>query len=132
MKSMKKLKLFSIIVLIAIVGTACGAGAPAATQPPAATQAPGATEAPAATQAPGATEPAATELSAGNLPEVAREDTANLAWSIFSPICGSNPWAVTGYTHQEGNVFLWEPLSYYGIFSSKEIPWLADSMEYND
>jgi ABC-type transport system substrate-binding protein len=23
-------------------------------------------------------------------------------------------------------------LSYYGIFSSKEIPWLADSMEYND
>jgi ABC-type transport system substrate-binding protein len=26
---------------------------------------------------------------------------------------------------------LWEPLAYYGIFASKEIPWLADSMEYN-
>ena len=36
-----------------------------------------------------------------------------------------------GYTHQEGNVFLWEALAYYGIFSSTEIPWLADSMDYN-
>ena len=29
-------------------------------------------------------------------------------------------------------MFLWEALAYYGIFSSTEIPWLADSMEYND
>jgi ABC-type transport system substrate-binding protein len=28
-------------------------------------------------------------------------------------------------------VFLWEALEYYGIFASKEIPWLADSMDYN-
>ena len=119
---MNKLKLLSMIVLIAIVGTACGAGAPAATQPPAATQAPGAATEP----------PAATALSVSDLPEVAREDTVNLGWSITSPIGVTNPWAVPGYTHQEGNVFLWEALEYYGIFSSEEIPWLADSMEYND
>ena len=105
---MNKLKLFSIIALIAIVLAACG-GAPAATEAPAATGAP-----------------------AVNLPEVAREDTVILGWSISSPIGVTNPWAVPGYTHQEGNVFLWEALSYYGIFSSEEIPWLADSMEYND
>jgi ABC-type transport system substrate-binding protein len=122
---MNKLKFLSLIVFIAIVATACGT--PAATQPPAATEAPGATQPPAATEAPGATEP-----PSGNLPEVAREDTVILGWSITSPIGVTNPWAVPGYTHQEGNVFLWEALSYYGIFSSEEIPWLADSMEYND
>src|SRR6185503_3529473 len=73
---------------------------------------------------------AATGISAGELPEVAREDTVVLGWSISSPIGVTNPWAVPGYTHQEGNVFLWEALAYYGIFSSKSIPWLADSMEY--
>ena len=53
-----------------------------------------------------------------------------LGWSITSPIGVTNPWAVPGYTHQEGNAFMWEPLSYFGIFADKEIPWLADSMEY--
>jgi len=115
---MKKLKLLSILMLVAIVASACGGKA--------ATQAPGATEGPAATQVPGAT-----EAPAANLPEVAREDTVILGWSISSPIGVTNPWAVPGYTHQEGNVFLWEALAYYGIFASKEIPWLADSMEYN-
>ena len=128
-------------MLIAIVASACGSPAateaPGATEAPAATEAPGATEAPAATEAPGATEaPAATQAPAGtaavDLPEVAREDTVILGWSISSPIGVTNPWAVPGYTHQEGNVFLWEALAYYGIFSSTEIPWLADSMEYND
>ncbi|MEP6895960.1 MAG: ABC transporter substrate-binding protein, partial [Chloroflexota bacterium] len=66
-----------------------------------------------------------------SLPDVAREDTVVLGWSISSPIGVTSPWAVPGYTHQEGNVFLWEALSYYGIFASKEIPWLADSMDYN-
>jgi len=100
---------------------ACGTPAPAATEAPAA---PAATEAPAA--------PAATEAPAAPaLPDVPREQTVNLGWSISSPIGVTNPWAVPGYTHQEGNVFLWEALAYYGIFSSEEIPWLADSMEYN-
>ena len=119
---MNKLKLFSIIALIAIVLAACG-GAPAATQVPA-------TEAPGATEAPVTAAPAGTAVA--DLAEVAREDTVNLGWSIASPIGVTNPWAVPGYTHQEGNVFLWEALAYYGIFSSTEIPWLADSMEYND
>jgi len=118
---MKKFKLLSMVVLIAILLAACG-GAPAATQPPAATEAPGATEAPAATAAPVGT--AATDLA-----EVAREDTVYLGWSVNDPIGTTNPWA-TGYTHQAGNVFMWEPLMYFAIFADKEIPWLADSMEY--
>src|SRR6266498_4387984 len=115
---MKKFKLLSMLMLVAIV--AAPTAAPATEPPAAATSAPTATEAPAATQAP-----------AGNLPDVAREDTVILGWSISSPIGVTNPWAVPGYTHQEGNVFLWEALEYYGIFANQEIPWLADSMEYN-
>jgi peptide/nickel transport system substrate-binding protein len=114
---MNKFKIFSMIALVAIVLAACG---PAATEPSApATEAPEATTAPEATAAP------------EGLPDVAREDTVVLGWSISSPIGVTSPWAVPGYTHQEGNVFLWEALAYYGIFSSTEIPWLADSMEYN-
>jgi len=64
------------------------------------------------------------------LPELPRNQQLILGWSISSPIGVTNPWAVPGYTHQEGNVFMWEPLMYYGIFASKYIPWLATSMEY--
>ena len=115
---MNKFKLLSMVVLIAVLLAACAPAAPAATQAPAATEGP-------TTQAPAGT-------AAVDLAEVAREDTVILGWSISSPIGVTNPWAVPGYTHQEGNVFLWEALAYYGIFSSTEIPWLADSMEYND
>ncbi len=114
---MNKFKMFNILVLVAMLLAACGSPAPVATEAPKATEAPAA--------------PAATEVPAVSLPPVAREDTVNLGWSISSPIGVTSPWAVPGYTHQEGNVFLWEALSYYGIFNSKEIPWLADSMEYN-
>jgi len=118
---MKKFKLLSMVVLIAILVAACAPAAPAATQAPA-TEAPGATEAPAATAAPAGT-------AASDLAEVAREDTVYLGWSVNDPIGTTNPWA-TGYTHQAGNVFMWEPLMYFAIFADKEIPWLADSMEY--
>jgi len=121
--AMNKFKLFNIVVLIAMLLAACGS--PAATEAPAA-----ATQAPAATEAPAA--PAATEAPAAPaLPDVPRNATVNLGWSISSPIGVTSPWAVPGYTHQEGNVFLWEALAYYGIFAGKEIPWLADSMDYN-
>src|SRR4051794_27015457 len=83
--------------------------------------------APAAVQAGGA----ATEIPpATPLPDVPRNQTLILGWSIASPIGVTNPWAVPGYTHQEGNVLMWEPLMYFGIFADKYIPWLADSMEY--
>jgi ABC-type transport system substrate-binding protein len=101
------------------------APAPEATEPPA----PEATEPP----APEATEPPvveATEAPAAELTEVPREQTLVLGWSISSPIGVTNPWAVPGYTHQEANNFLWEPLYWFGIFADKEIPWLAESMEY--
>jgi peptide/nickel transport system substrate-binding protein len=116
---MNKFKLLSMVVLIAILLAACSPAGPAATQAPAATEVSGTTVVPVGT-------------AAVDLPKVAREDTVILGWSIASPIGVTNPWAVPGYTHQEGNVFLWEALAYYGIFSSTEIPWLADSMEYND
>ncbi len=79
--------------------------------------------APTATAAPEA-------LSVGPLRNIPRDRTLVLGWGIGSPIGVTNPWAVPGYTHQEGNTLLWEGLSYYAIFTDKEIPWLADSMEY--
>lgn len=66
------------------------------------------------------------------LPDLPRNQELILGWSIASPIGVTNPWAVPGYTHQEGNVLMWEPLMYFGIFSDQYIPWLADSMEYTD
>jgi ABC-type transport system substrate-binding protein len=118
---MLRTRLFSIFAVVILLAVACAQ--------------PQATTAPVATATPG-TEPVAegtatqAALTIGNLPDVPRNQQVVLGWSISSPIGVTNPWAVPGYTHQEGNVFLWEPLAYYGIFSSTEIPWLADSMEY--
>ncbi len=69
--------------------------------------------------------------SAQTLKDVPRNRTLVLGWSISSPIGVTNPWAVPGYTHQEGNNFMWEPLYYFAIFADKEIPWLAESMKYS-
>lgn len=66
------------------------------------------------------------------LPDLPRNQQLVLGWSISSPIGVTNPWAVPGYTHQEGNVLMWEPLMYFGIFADKYIPWLATSMEYTN
>jgi len=73
---------------------------------------------------------APTEIAPAKLPDVPRKQTLILGWSIKSPIGVTNAWNVPGYTHQEGNGFMWEPLMYYGIFADKYIPWLATSMEY--
>src|SRR5260221_9022782 len=73
---------------------------------------------------------AAEIVPAAPLPDVPRNQTLILGWSITSPIGVTNPWALPGYTHQEGNGFMWEPLMYFGIFADKFIPWLATSMEY--
>jgi peptide/nickel transport system substrate-binding protein len=131
-----------VLALLIVVLTACG-GVPAA--PPAAalvTQmptsvapaAPVATTAPVVPPAAISTTPAATAppaaRSAGRLPDVPRNHTLVLGWGAQSPIGVTNPWAAPGYTHQEGNNLLWEGLSYYAIFADKEIPWLADRMEY--
>jgi len=64
------------------------------------------------------------------LPDLPRNQTLVLANGITSPVGVTNPWVVPGYTHQEGNAFMWEPLMYYGIYADKYIPWLAQSMEY--
>jgi peptide/nickel transport system substrate-binding protein len=71
-----------------------------------------------------------TNVVAQAVAEVPRNQTLILGWSISSPIGTTNPWAIPGYTHQEGNALMWEPLMYFGIFADQEIPWLADSMEY--
>ncbi|WP_421761014.1 ABC transporter substrate-binding protein [Devosia sp.] len=72
------------------------------------------------------------EIAPETLSEVPRNQTVVLGWGVAasSPIGVTNPWAIPGYTHQEGNVFMWEPLMYFGIFKGEFIPWLADSMEY--
>jgi len=75
-------------------------------------------------------ETAAEIVPATPLAELAREQQLILGWAITSPIGVTNPWAVPGYTHQEGNVLMWEPLMYFGIFTDDYIPWLASSMEY--
>lgn len=68
------------------------------------------------------------------LAEVPRNQTVVLGWGVAlsSPIGVTNPWALPGYTHQEGNAFMWEPLMYFAIFKGEYVPWLADSMEYTD
>jgi peptide/nickel transport system substrate-binding protein len=66
------------------------------------------------------------------LPDLPRNQTLVLANGITSPVGVTNPWAVPGYTHQEGNAFMFEPLMYYGIYADKYIPWLAQSMDYTD
>ena len=68
--------------------------------------------------------------TAQDIPEVPREQSLHLGWSLNAPIGTTNPWSLPGYTHQQGEVLLWEPLSYFGIFTDEEHPWLADSMEY--
>lgn len=67
--------------------------------------------------------------SATPVPGVPRNQTLVLGSLLQGGIGITNPLA-GGYTHAEGNNLLWEGLSYYAIFSKKEIPWLAESMEY--
>ncbi len=104
--------------------------APATVAAAATTAAPAATTAAAATSAASAT-PEPQPISAGPLKDVPRNHTVIFGHGVASPIGVTNPWATTGYTHQEGNAMMWEGLSYFGIFADKEIPWLAESMTYN-
>lgn len=117
-----KRNLFFLFVILMLVVAACGT--------PKADEAP----APAPEESAPAPEEAAPapEEATGELADVAREDTLVAGWSISSPIGVTNPWAVPGYTHQEGNGFMWEGLSYFRIFADVEAPWLAESMVYND
>jgi peptide/nickel transport system substrate-binding protein len=76
---------------------------------------------------------AAVEIApADGLADIPRNQTLILGWSTAAPVGVTNPWSVLGYTHQEGNQFMWEPLMYFGIFKGKGeyVPWLAESMEY--
>src|SRR5690242_13343747 len=64
------------------------------------------------------------------LPDLPRNQTVVLGWGVAggSSVGNTNPWALPGYTHQEGNNLMWEPLMYFAIFKNAYIPWLADSM----
>ena len=142
---MSKLKVFNILAVAAFILAACAAPATptaAPTSVPANTAAPADTAAPANTAAPaaatdtpaaaGATEAptAVPTADLSKLPVVPRNQTVNLGWSLGVPIGTTNPWAA-GNSTQQGQQFMFEPLAYYGIFASKTIPWLADSMTYN-
>ncbi|MGK9230347.1 ABC transporter substrate-binding protein [Inquilinus limosus] len=69
----------------------------------------------------------------GPLPDVPRNQTLILGWGVAggTSVGTTNPWVLPGYTHQEGNNLLFEPLMYFAIFKGEFIPWLADSMEYS-
>ncbi|WDR06181.1 ABC transporter substrate-binding protein [Devosia rhodophyticola] len=78
---------------------------------------------------------AATEIvPSAPLPVVPRNQTLALGWGVAggSSVGTTNPWALPGYTHQEGNNLMWEPLMYFAIYKGEFVPWLADSMEYTD
>jgi hypothetical protein len=111
-----KRPLFRMVLAVAMIVLAACGGVSAA--PPATalvTQVP-ATAAPAApavaTATITSTMPAATlmpeALSAGPLHDVPRSRTLVLSWGTDSPVGVTNPWAVPGYTHQEGNNLLWD------------------------
>jgi ABC-type transport system substrate-binding protein len=133
---MKHIKFLSVLIILLVALAGCAASAP----PPAApaqeepkeaeAAAEPAEEAEEAEEEAAAEEPAAESLMLGELKDVAREDTLILGWSISSPIGVTSPWALPGYTHQEANAMMWEGLSYFQIFADKELPWLAESMEY--
>lgn len=119
---MGKLRLFTFFAVFMLFLAACGGAA----SQPAAEQA--AEEETAVVEAP----PAQDALSVGELADIAREDTLVLGQGLGSPIGVTNPWAAPGYSHQEGNAMLWEGLSYFLIYADEELPWLAESMVYND
>jgi peptide/nickel transport system substrate-binding protein len=134
---MMNFKSLSAVVILTMFLAACGATSTPApssssgntTQPTAAPAESSGGTTTEATANPDAT-PEPAPISIGTIAEVPRNQTVHFAWSITSPIGVVNPWATPGYTHQEGNAMMWEPLSYFGIFADKEIPWLAESMEY--
>lgn len=68
------------------------------------------------------------------IPDLPRNQQLVLGWGVAggTSIGTTNPWVLPGYTHQEGNNLMWEPLMYFGIYKNEYIPWLADSMEYTD
>ncbi len=139
-----KLTRRQLLRLAALAGTgaAVAACAPAAPAPapteapkPAAVEPTKAPE-PAAVEPTKAPEPAAVEPTEAPEPaaaapagDVPRNKTLVLGWGA-DQVGIVNPWAA-GYTHQDGNALLWEPLFYFGIFADKEIPWLAESGTYN-
>jgi len=118
-----RFKVLAMLLVMAFMVAACGGAAAPAAEPTAAPAAAEPTAAPAAEEPTAAPEPEPAPV------EIGREDTLNLAWSIANPGV-TNPWASVGYTHQNGNALLWEPLAYYAIYADKPVMWLADSMDY--
>lgn len=139
MKLRTKLPVLALLLAVAMVAAACGSSETTSTDT---TGAPPSEEgeAPAATTDDGeepeptgdGEAPPATDGDSSELADVAREDTLVVTQNFGSAVGITNPWAVPGYTHQAGNGFMWEGLAYFGIFSDEEIPWLAESMDYND
>ena len=111
----------TLLLLLALVLSACGAPA-----------------APAGDAAPAADSAAAGEAPAAAAPEGLKEVPRN---RTFKMMRGGregqhidyelwNPYAV-GANHQNGPNIIYEPLAFYSAFADKELLWLAESYEYN-
>jgi peptide/nickel transport system substrate-binding protein len=90
------------------------------------------TQAPAPTAQPATATPAA--AASGSAKQIPRERTlvvigAGREGQMYDYDLW-NPYAV-GANHQTGSNLVVEPLSFYSAFADKEIPWLAESYEYN-
>ena len=81
---------------------------------------------------PQSTPPASSDIAPASITEVPRDQSVVLGWGVSggTSIGTTNPLVLPGYTHQEGNNLMWEPLMYFGIYKNEFVPWLADSMEY--
>jgi ABC-type transport system substrate-binding protein len=118
------------LIKLSAMGSAAALAAACAPAPAApAAEAPKPAEAPKAEE-PKPTEAPKAEAPAANVPEVARNKTLIMVHGV-GEVGVYNPWASPGYSHQQGNALMWEPLFYYALFSDKEYPWLAESGEYN-
>lgn len=129
----RQLLRLSTVIGAGTLVAACGGAA--ATQAPVATQAPEATKPPEATKAPEATKPPeeATKAPEDKPAEITRQNTLMINWGgsggKYAWVGQNNPFG--GMNHQDGASLIWSPLFYYSVFADKDLPWLAESGEYN-
>ncbi|MEP7357096.1 MAG: ABC transporter substrate-binding protein [Anaerolineales bacterium] len=83
-----------------------------------------------ATPPPPTVTPPATVLGSADLSAVPRNRSLMIGMGLNQDGIGITNPLNPKHGFQDGDILLWEGLAYYAIFADKEIPWLAQSMEY--